>query len=182
MIERESTRQLLASSIKDLSKRKPVEKITVTDITQNCGISRETFYYYFTDKYELISWMFLDRYRKINATYDQGELSWRESLLLFVSILKEDHIFFDNALKDSSINNFYNSLLDYTRSSMEKSLIQREIYETVPMEIHDQITFYSFGAVGLVCEWIKKHCEDSVELVVDMIIACMSDTMKTLFP
>jgi AcrR family transcriptional regulator len=49
------TKSLLAQSILELVQKKPVEKITVTDITNNCSLKRETFYYHFYDKYELIA-------------------------------------------------------------------------------------------------------------------------------
>ena len=34
----------------------PVEKITVKEICDTCGVTRQTFYRNFQDKYDLINW------------------------------------------------------------------------------------------------------------------------------
>ncbi len=36
----------------------PVEEITVRQITENCGVTSQTFYRNFLDKYDLINWYF----------------------------------------------------------------------------------------------------------------------------
>ena len=58
MIERKTTKQLLAQSFIELSQKHVVERITVDDITKNCGLSRQAFYYHFEAKYDLVSWIF----------------------------------------------------------------------------------------------------------------------------
>ena len=46
----------LAASIKECMKTTPVDRITVKDIVDECGISRQTFYYHFQDILEVIEW------------------------------------------------------------------------------------------------------------------------------
>lgn len=51
-----TTKRALESSLKKLLLEKPLNKITVTDICEDCGISRMTFYYHFQDIYDLVEW------------------------------------------------------------------------------------------------------------------------------
>ena len=51
-----NTKQAIAESLKHLLLRKPITKITINDITEDCGISRMTFYYHFNDIYDLVEW------------------------------------------------------------------------------------------------------------------------------
>lgn len=51
------TRQLLAASLRKLLKKKSLSKITVSEITADCGVNRKTFYYHFQDIYDLFKWM-----------------------------------------------------------------------------------------------------------------------------
>ena len=44
----------MAKSLKELAKTKPIDKITIKDITDNCGLSKRTFYHNFQDKAELV--------------------------------------------------------------------------------------------------------------------------------
>lgn len=42
-----TTKQALEASLKNLLLKKPLDKITIHDITTECGISRMAFYYHF---------------------------------------------------------------------------------------------------------------------------------------
>ena len=52
-----TTDQTLADSLKALVLQKPVEKITIKEITDKAGVIRPTFYNHFQDKYELLEWI-----------------------------------------------------------------------------------------------------------------------------
>ncbi len=51
------TKKAIAVSLKDLMKKKSLAKITVSDIVKNCNLNRQTFYYHFKDKYDLLHWI-----------------------------------------------------------------------------------------------------------------------------
>ena len=52
----ERTKYELADAMKRCMKTAPVEKITVKEIVEACGVTRQTFYRNFQDKYDLINW------------------------------------------------------------------------------------------------------------------------------
>ena len=54
----QTTKRALAASLKELLLQKPFHKITISDITQHCGVNRMTFYYHFHDIYDLANWTF----------------------------------------------------------------------------------------------------------------------------
>ena len=56
----QTTKRALGASLKKLLAEKPLDKITVGDITQDCEVNRQTFYYHFKDVYDLIEWVYLD--------------------------------------------------------------------------------------------------------------------------
>ena len=43
------TKRALEASLKELLRHKPLDKITVSDLTDHCGVNRMTFYYHFKD-------------------------------------------------------------------------------------------------------------------------------------
>ena len=49
---------VMTGNARDFMREAPLEKITVRQITDRCGVSRQTFYRNFTDKYDLINWYF----------------------------------------------------------------------------------------------------------------------------
>ncbi len=54
------TKRQLASSLKKLMVEKPFEKISISDICDDCNLNRKSFYYHFKDKYDLVNWIFYD--------------------------------------------------------------------------------------------------------------------------
>ncbi len=48
-----TTKRALEASLKKLLLQKPLDKITIQDLTTDCGISRMAFYYHFKDIYEI---------------------------------------------------------------------------------------------------------------------------------
>ena len=51
-----NTKQQFSEALDRLLERKSLDRITVSDITDECGLNRQTFYYHFHDIYELIEW------------------------------------------------------------------------------------------------------------------------------
>lgn len=58
MGQQDRTKFRLAEAIKHLMGRMPLDRITVTDIVADCGLTRQTFYRNFKDKYDLVNWYF----------------------------------------------------------------------------------------------------------------------------
>ena len=48
-----TTKLALEASLKKQLLHKQLDKITINDLTSDCGISRMSFYYHFKDKYDL---------------------------------------------------------------------------------------------------------------------------------
>ena len=56
----QTTKRALSASLKKLLAKKPLDKITVTDIAEDCEVGRQTFYYHFQDIYDLMEWTFTE--------------------------------------------------------------------------------------------------------------------------
>lgn len=76
----DQTKHALAAALKELMAQKPIDKITIHDITERCGIRRQNFYYLFEDVYDLMHWMFQDEAVSLLQQHE-GTLLWQEGLL-----------------------------------------------------------------------------------------------------
>ena len=59
------TKQVIADAFVKLVEEKPVDSITINDITNKCGLNRQTFYYHFADIYDLVEWILLESTDKV---------------------------------------------------------------------------------------------------------------------
>ena len=104
-----NTKQILEESLKKLMLKKPLDKITIRDLTEDCGISRMTFYYHFKDIYDLIEWACLADATKALAgkkTYD----TWSEGLVQIFEVVYENKPFILNAYRCISRDQIENFL------------------------------------------------------------------------
>ena len=92
------TKYALENSLKNLLLQKPLDKITISDITDDCGISRMTFYYHFKDIYDLVEWSCFEGARKVlqeNKTYE----TWQQGYLQIFEEVKKNKPFIMNVYK-----------------------------------------------------------------------------------
>ena len=79
-MKRKATKEILAESLQELAQKKNIEKITVKEITDNCGFSTTTFYRLFHDKYDLIMWDYLSSSNAIMEKIGLEGYPWSQTL------------------------------------------------------------------------------------------------------
>ena len=76
----QTTKRALEASFKKLLLEKPLNKITINDITEDCGVNRMTFYYHFKDIYDLVDWILAEDAAKAMEGR-RGFGTWSEAYL-----------------------------------------------------------------------------------------------------
>ena len=83
------TKYALENSLKKLLAQKPLNKITVSDITEDCGINRMTFYYHFKDIYDLVEWACLEDAKKALEGKNTAE-TWQQGFVQIFQAVREN--------------------------------------------------------------------------------------------
>lgn len=111
------TKNALAASMKKLMRQRPFEKISVSDICNDCGINRKSFYYHFRDKYDLVNWIFYVGFiGKLDVeNYQNGWQCMSDMAHYFYS----ERVFYRAALKIEGQNSFRDYLVETTTPVME---------------------------------------------------------------
>ena len=144
------TKNALAGALKDLMRQKPFEKISVSDICEQCGLGRKSFYYHFKDKYDLVNWIFyVDFIGKMDiAAYDNGWDLIRDLCEHFYA----DKQFYRAALAIEGQNSFHDYILETFRPIMALSI--RELYP----DIREQSFFADFfgdAFLAAIMRWLS---------------------------
>ncbi len=90
-----TTKIAIAYALKELVQEKALNKITIQDIADKCGINRQTFYYHFQDIIDLVRWILISDAEKLvkgNKTYD----TWQKGYLACFETIKKDKVFILN--------------------------------------------------------------------------------------
>ena len=182
MQQKREVKVLLAESFKGLVLEKPVEKITIKEITDGAGVIRVTFYNHFQDKYELLEWICRE------------EIFSPARILLSSSMQREAVTFMFTAILRNK--DFYSSVARTTGQNSFESIVQSMISETLtdyyvenqagnhtlcswltPKWIAD---YYAKGLTYILMSWIGKGMDIPPEDMVSMYGFVASHSMLDL--
>ncbi|MDD6659342.1 MAG: TetR/AcrR family transcriptional regulator C-terminal domain-containing protein [Eubacteriales bacterium] len=161
-----STQLKLANSLKELMSTQSLEKLSVSDITNHCSLHRQTFYYHFDDKYELLDWIV---YKELIEPLVDGftfDNMYDRFIMLFTTMVEEKK-FYLNALKiDVDDMSRYISRLAYEQFMIVIDCIEKNT--GVKSDHEENVMFAEFlgyGFVGLVFGWAQRGMKDSPEVM-----------------
>ena len=160
------TKRALEKSLKNMMLKKPVNKITINDIAEDCGVNRATFYYHFKDIYDLIEWSCEEDSRKAadgNTTYD----TWEQGFLNIFHTVEENKPFILNVYRHVSqeqiIQYLYRVVYGLIINVVEECAQGMDVREDDKQIIAD---FYKYAFVGMMLDWIRQDMKPSPEKMI----------------
>lgn len=164
-----TTKNALEVSLKKLLKEKPFDKITIADLTGDCGISRMTFYYHFQDIYELAEWVCIEDGKqalKDKKTYD----TWQEGMIQVFEAVLENKPFIANIYRSvdkAKIENYlYKLSYQLIADVVDEKCAGDNLSEADKQFIAD---FYKYGFVGIMLDWVDKGMKDDYHKIVEQL-------------
>ncbi len=169
MPESNLTKKALADSLKKQLAHLPFNKITVTDICQECGMHRQSFYYHFKDKYELVNWIFNEEF----IEFVNNNVNHKENWSFLEDICQ---YFYDN-------RNFYqkvlmveeqNSFSEYFSQFLQKIFYQclkNILTENTHLDFY--IHFYTDAIIAAIKRWISSENCCPPKKFISLIHSCL---------
>lgn len=95
-----NTKKLFAEALKKIILQKSFSKVTVSELIRECGVNRKTFYYHFSDVYDLLKWTLEQEAIDVVKNFDLI-VDYEEAILFVIEYIKVNNKF---------LNNIYDSL------------------------------------------------------------------------
>ena len=177
--KQEKTKYKLAASMKECMKQMPVDKITVKNIVEGCGVARQTFYRNFLDKYDLINWYFdklvLQSFEQIGMGHTVGE-----SLTQKFEFIVNEKVFFTEAFRSDDRNSLkehdFELILDFYENLI------REKTGRIPDEtIHCILEMYCQSSIYMTVKWVLGELECAPEGLAKILVDGMPGKLSELF-
>ena len=175
------TKRALEQSLKNLLQQKPLSKITISDITEDCGISRMTFYYHFKDIYDLVEWACAEdaaRALQNKKTYD----TWQQGFVQIFHAVRENKVFVMNVYRCVNREQVEKYLIPLTDQLIMGVITERAAGMTVREADQQFIAqVYSYAFVGIMLDWIRDDMRaDPEELVNRLAMVIRGDITQAL--
>lgn len=156
MAASDSTKNAIVSGIKELVSKKTLDKVSVIEIANTCGINRNTFYYHFEDKYDVINWIFYNELEPVISPYI-SEDNWSECVIALCKRFENEKSFYTNALYDRCPGSLYQILVDHFKKAFMLSFESH--YKCLGINGNDKelvARFYSHGTIDMLCDWVSS--------------------------
>lgn len=149
------TKRALEASLKKLLLERPLDKITVTDIAEDCGINRMTFYYHFKDIYDLVEWSCLEDAKRALEEKKTCE-TWQQGLLQIFEAVQANKPFILNVYRcvhREQVEKYLQPLVDRLVLDVLNGEAQGLLVREEDMQFIAQV--YSYVFIGVMLDWIK---------------------------
>ena len=154
-MKRKRAKDILADSFRELAEKKNIDKITVKEITDNCGYSAATFYRQFKDKYDLIAWDYARDIREIMSRINADDYSWGETLADAAEYFNEHKAYLSNLfLHTSGLDSFMHNMTEINFTQLKEYIEKAAGAKSLDSKTENYIRIYCLGTVSLICEWV----------------------------
>ncbi|MBQ6844396.1 MAG: TetR/AcrR family transcriptional regulator C-terminal domain-containing protein [Agathobacter sp.] len=174
-----TTKQNLIEGFETLLKTKSFDDITITDITNYCGVARSTFYKHFTDKYDIMIYKYQTALDEIH-TKQTSVNEWRENTKKGVYYLADHRDYFLKIIDYKGQNSVYDFLYKYSYQFTHRILCLNRNIKTLPDYENEALKIYLIGTSNYLLSWLKNmHIKP--EVMAELLCNCMPDLLKIYF-
>ncbi|MEA4933004.1 MAG: TetR/AcrR family transcriptional regulator C-terminal domain-containing protein [Lawsonibacter sp.] len=155
------TTQAIEASLRKLLKDKPLDKITVKDVVEDCGVTRQTFYYHFKDIYDVVDWRFQQVTEELMQRMDP--MDHKKNLEIIRKLMQEHRTMLLHTYRA-----FPRSYVDHQLTQWAKPVLNATIeeraqgYSIRPDRVEFIQDLYVFGLVSILLTWLDRGMPDKI--------------------
>lgn len=175
----DKTKYRLAEAAKKCMAASGTDAMTVTQIVQTCGVTRQTFYRNFQDKYDLINWYFDKILSESFEHMGEGSTVY-EGLVNKFHYIQEERLFFKAAFK----NDAQNCLRDHDFeliTAFYTHQIESRTKKPLSPELRFQLEMYCQGSIYMTVRWVLGSCKEKPEELARSLVHAMPAELYDLF-
>lgn len=172
------TRREIKIKFMELLSEKNFDKITVKELVDACGISRNTFYYHYHDIFEVMEDIFqCEIMREVEDEKRYGSL--KEAFLLATKFVQDNRKAMLH-LHQSTKRIFFEDYLIRVSDNVIKEYIyqQAEGLEVDESDINLLSVFYRHGLLGILKEWLDSGLQGGEEKLIERVAFILEGNIR----
>ena len=161
-------KQMLADSLKRAISKKSFSKVTVSEIVEDCGINRKTFYYHFEDLYDLLRWTLEQETIEVLKQFNLA-VEYEEAISFVLDYMEQNAQMLNNVYhsvgRDELKRFFYLDFFGLIHSAVDQAekiekISVSESFKTFLCQ------FYTEAVAGILLHWIAQRSIQNREQIV----------------
>lgn len=163
MSDSQITKKALAGSMKNLMEVYPMKKISISDIVEGCDMKRQSFYYHFKDKYDLVNWIYYTEFILTLKDVTSPGLNILEEICKY---FYENKTFYKNAFEVTGQNSFSEYFIEILHPILTLHL--NEIFKN-NKNLEFYATFYADAIRVSISRWLLEGAKIPPEQFVKLL-------------
>ncbi len=151
LIEKQDTKYRIADALEFLMQTKSISKISISDIMNKSGLSRQTFYRYFIDIYDLINWLHSERNQMSISIFEENK-NVVESFDISLKLMLRYKNFYKYIINLEGPNSFLIFFSNQITTACKKYIGENRLNPELLLSIR----LYAIGATNIITDWIKN--------------------------
>lgn len=181
-MSRKTTPQLFADALLELSKKKTVDKITIKEIADQCGLSSQTFYNHFSDKHALILWIHKSFGDELLKKLEKNDYSFRDFTIENLRFYSDHAAFMLNALENTQgQDSYWVRSSEYAIAALEKYIREHFSIKSLSEKERMHLRMFVYANTEAYAYWALNDMIIPLEKMADYIIEGMPETLKKYF-
>lgn len=177
-----NTKKTIAEALKRAMKTKPFSKITVSEIVNDCGFNRKTFYYHFEDIYALLKWMLEQEAIEVVKNFDLL-VNPEEAIALVMDYVDTNKYIincaYDSIGRDEMKRYFLTHMHGVIRSIIDG--IGEELGVLVDNDFKDFLTsFYTEALAGTLINYFQGNERRDRQELIDYVLLILRNSIPNV--
>lgn len=137
----------IAETFLELVQKKSLDKITVRDIVDKCGVTRQSFYYYFSDIFDLIEWVMQRESESLISDISKNR-TLEQRVKRFIEYIYSNRELMRRLMNTSELATIEKIKIKTARTFFKKISDPKVISDMSSAELEMTLDFYSFAIEG----------------------------------
>ncbi len=179
---KKDTKQLLANALIKVAEKKSIDKITIKEIVSECGLSSQTFYNNFQDKYDLLIWVHGSKRMGMMQKLEEGKYSFRDLTIENLTFYMDHADFMANALTNThGADSYYRKSGDGAFYLMKEYLKKKKGGKDLTLEEEIHLRMYVYSCIDIYAYWASCNGDIPIEKMADLVVDALPETIRGYF-
>ena len=174
----QTTRIAIRKGFLELLEQRPLDKISVVDIAEHCGVNRNTFYYYYCDSYALVREVLETELDSVLNAQPPCE-NWYQLTMRVASFARENrrrvYHLYQSSQRDLLENEYYQVVFGAVEKLVRRTAGDLPVAEE---DIQSLAALYTATLVGLLQSWLHYGMKHDEEQFVERVARLTDGTMR----
>lgn len=175
-----SSKDRLTETFSRMLATTPFQQITIEDVAREAGVSRSTFYRHFSDKFELMNWVFKGRVDALAANNPHVS-DCKHFFIQYSRFLYQNKDYFQNAIKYKGQNSLKDLLYTDGIKLYSNYIATALAGNEMPKQVRFAIEVFVSGSIHITMQWLENGLKETPEELAELTFNCMPEPMKKYF-